>query len=154
MHPLGPVDGDVIPALIGGDTTYGNEKVVEWSKVVTSCNGFIILTPQYNWGYPGDLKNVLDHIYSEWKGKPVMTVTYGGHGGEKCDDQLRQVLSGLKMKVIEEKVHITLPSELIRTSARLNPSEYSEESESYLFLKEYKPALLKAVEQFKSTMEK
>lgn len=93
MHPLGSVTEDVIPALLGADAAYGAENVDKWSNLVKSCYGFIILTPQYNWGYPGDLKNVLDHLYFEWRNKPVMVVTYGGHGGGKCGDQLRQVLS-------------------------------------------------------------
>jgi len=46
---------------------------------------------------------VLDHLFNEWGGKPVLVVTYGGRGGGKCEEQLKVVLSGgLKMKVIEE----------------------------------------------------
>ncbi len=83
-----------------------------------------------------------------------MTVTYGGHGGEKCDVQLKQVLSGLKMKVIEQNVHITLPSDLIRTSARLDATTYSADGESYLFLREFEESLLKAIEQLRREVEK
>ena len=152
MHPLGPVTEDVIPALIGADALYATDNVNAWSALVKSCHGFIILTPQYNWGYPGDLKNALDHLYFEWRNKPVVVVTYGGHGGGKCGEQLRQVLSGLKMKVIERVISITLPSEYIRESSRLTPEQFSgtdsNHGVAFEFLAEADDALAKAVEEF------
>ncbi|EIN10389.1 NADPH-dependent FMN reductase, partial [Punctularia strigosozonata HHB-11173 SS5] len=77
----------------------------QWSEFVTSTDAFIVVTPQYNWGYPGDLKTMFDHLYNEWKGKPIMLVTYGGHGGARCNSQLRQVFEGgLGMRFVEPAV--------------------------------------------------
>ncbi|HUB84883.1 MAG TPA: NAD(P)H-dependent oxidoreductase, partial [Rhizomicrobium sp.] len=59
-----------------------------------------IVTPQYNWGYPAPLKNALDHLFDEWKNKPLLLITYGGHGGGKCAKQLRSVAKGLHMKTV------------------------------------------------------
>lgn len=81
-YPLGPVvDGTHIPAQVRDVSKYASPAVQEWSKFAASCAAFVIVTPQYNWGYPGELKNALDHLYHEWSGKPVAIVTYGGHGG-------------------------------------------------------------------------
>jgi NAD(P)H-dependent FMN reductase len=118
MHPLGPVSEELIPAVVAHKgIAYQNEKTAQWSQLVASCHAFIILTPQHNWGYPGDLKNALDHLYAEWSNKSVLVITYGGHGGDKCGPQLKQVLTCFKMKVIEGKIEITLPSEYIRTDS-------------------------------------
>ena len=154
VHPLGPVSDEVIPAMVPADGSYTLDKVNEWSKIVKSCNAFIILTPQYNWGYPGDLKNALDHLYYEWRGKPVMVVTYGGHGGEKCGSQLRQVLSGLRMKVVEDTVSITLPEEYIRTSARLRAEDFEtlETNPKFAFLVEAEESLGRAFENLKAAI--
>ena len=96
---------------------------------MSSCSGFIVLTPQHNWGYPGELKNALDHLYWEWRGKPVMLVTYGGHGGGKCASQLKEVMEGgLKMRVVSA-VEITLPEEYIRKGRRVTFNK-GEENES------------------------
>ena len=58
-------------------------------------------------------------MYKEWRGKNVLVVTYGGHGGNKCGDQLRTVLEGgLKMSVIGS-VGITLPVEYIKGNKRI-----------------------------------
>jgi NAD(P)H-dependent FMN reductase len=77
---------------------YRHEHTKAWSRKVSESDAVVIVTPQYNWGYPAALKNALDHLYAEWRGKPAVIVTYGGHGGDKCARQLRQVANGLHMK--------------------------------------------------------
>ncbi len=69
-----------------------------WSDKVAGAKAIIFVTPQYNWGYPAPLKNAIDHLYREWAGKPVVIAAYGGHGGDKCAAQLRQVVEGLSMR--------------------------------------------------------
>lgn len=79
------------------------------------------MTPQFNHGYPGGLKNALDHLWWEWKDKPAMIVVYGGRGGERAATQLQQVLEGgLKMKVVAESVCVTLPIDYIRGEDRVD----------------------------------
>ena len=83
-----------------------HEHTKAWSQKVASLQGFIFVTPQYNWGYPAALKNALDFLFKEWTGKPAGIVAYGGHGGNKCAEQLQQVLTGLRM-------HVHMPPALI-----------------------------------------
>lgn len=71
-----------------------------WSRVVSTLDIFIFVTPQYNWGLPAALKNAIDRVYHEWRGKSAIVVSYGGHGGDKCNRQLQEVLQGLKMNVV------------------------------------------------------
>ncbi|KAK9793184.1 hypothetical protein WJX73_008688 [Symbiochloris irregularis] len=61
-----------------------------WSNKVSSFQGFVFVTPQYNWGYPAPLKNALDYLFKEWNGKPALVVTFGGRGGGKCAAQLKE----------------------------------------------------------------
>lgn len=149
MHPLGPIEDDIIPALVGAKDTYTSDKVSAWSSLVASCQAFVILTPQHNWGYPGELKTALDHLYHEWNGKPVMIATYGGHGGGKCYEQLRQVLTGLKMQVIDESVQISLPAEYIRSSSRLSPNDFEYGVEMPDFIKIARVPLQSALTKLK-----
>jgi NAD(P)H-dependent FMN reductase len=64
------------------------------SDVLAAADGLVIVTPEYNSGYPGVLKNALDYLLPELKRKPVgiVTVSAGGFGGLSCLAQLRQVL--------------------------------------------------------------
>ena len=51
----------------------------------------LLLSAQYNWGYPAALKNAIDYLYHEWKGKPAAIISYGTRGGGKAAEQLKQV---------------------------------------------------------------
>jgi NAD(P)H-dependent FMN reductase len=95
---LGLDDEPDIPAA-GGD--YHSPSTRRWGELVRSATGVVLVSPQYNWGYPAPLKNAIDHLYLEWRGKPVLIVTYGGRGGDKCGAQLRQVLSGMGVNLTD-----------------------------------------------------
>ena len=64
------------------------------SEGLAAADAVVIVTPEYNNGYPGVLKNALDYMLPELKRKPVgvVTVSAGGFGGVNCLAQLRQVL--------------------------------------------------------------
>ena len=79
---------------------YTSERTRAWSAKISEASGFVFVTPQYNWGYPAPLKNALDRLYKEWVGKPAVIVTYGGHRGDKCARQLRQVVRALHMRPV------------------------------------------------------
>lgn len=61
-------------------------------------DGFVIVTPEYNRGIPGALKNMIDHLYSEWSRKPfaLVGVSNGFVGGARAVDHLTTVLPGVE----------------------------------------------------------
>lgn len=67
---------------------------VRLSEALDSADGLIIVSPEYNNGYPGVLKNALDYLLPEFARMPVgiVTVSAGGFGGISCLAQLRLVL--------------------------------------------------------------
>ncbi|KAH7336444.1 putative NADPH-dependent FMN reductase [Rhexocercosporidium sp. MPI-PUGE-AT-0058] len=119
-NPLPLYDEPGIPSLITEASGYKHAHTQAWSLLISSHSAFIFLTPQYNWGYPASLKNAIDYLYFEWRDKPTMIVSYGGHGGGKAASQLRQVLEGgLKMKVVEAMPALTFPGrEVLRQASR------------------------------------
>ncbi|KAK1146803.1 hypothetical protein N8T08_002564 [Aspergillus melleus] len=98
-----------IPSQIRSPDEYTHAHSRAWSREITAHDAFIFVTPQYNWGYPASIKNALDYLYHEWKGKPALIVSYGGHGGGKAAEQLRQVLQGLRMTPVEKTVPLAFP---------------------------------------------
>ena len=106
-----------IPAL----GHYTQDHTLAWSRKIAAAQGFVVVTPQYNWGYPAALKNALDHLYAEWAGKPLVIVSYGGHGGGKCAAQLREVAEGLNMRPAMLMPALTLTRATIGGSAPLVP---------------------------------
>lgn len=65
--------------------------VIDFAGRVKSADGVIIVTPEYNGGYPAALKNVVDLLYEEWHRKPVAisTVSDGSFGGTQVITSLQ-----------------------------------------------------------------
>lgn len=49
--------------------------VLKFAQKIKSSDGIIIVTPEYNGGYPASLKNAIDLLHEEWYHKPVAIVT-------------------------------------------------------------------------------
>ena len=93
-----------MPPMMGG---YSDEAQQRWAEQVARADGYVLVTPEYNHGYPAVLKNALDHLFSEWNGKPVAFVGYGGPGGGlRAVEQLRQVVVELEMVPMRQQVAI------------------------------------------------
>src|SRR5699024_10494793 len=72
---------------------------------MAEADAFIIVTPEYNHGYPAPLKALIDRYTSEWEAKPVAFVSYGGiSGGIHAAEQLRTVLGWLHAVPIRDGV--------------------------------------------------
>lgn len=102
-------DESDIPSQITDSSNYDHAHTRAWSKEIQKQDAFIFVVPQYNWGYPATIKNAIDYLYNEWKGKPAMVVSYGGHGGGKCNKQLREVLQGVRMTPTSKNVELAFP---------------------------------------------
>ena len=88
---------------------YRDPATLRWAAAIGPIDGFVIVTPEYNHGYPAALKNALDQLYAEWNHKPVTFVTYGGSaGGVRAAEQLAQVAVELKMASLRPQVHIPM----------------------------------------------
>lgn len=116
-HPLPIFDQPASPARTLRD--YPNEAIARWGRTVDEADGFILVTPEYNHGYPASLKNALDHIFPELNRKPVAFVGYGNVGGARAIEQLRLVAVELEMAPLRHAVHI-LP-ELMVPAMKADP---------------------------------
>ncbi len=65
-----------------------------FAEKITAAEGVIIVTPEYNGGYPASLKNVIDLLYPEWKRKPIAicTVSEGAFAGSQVITSLQFTL--------------------------------------------------------------
>lgn len=109
----------VSPADVKG--LYQNPLVNIWSEKIDSADAFIIVTPEYNHGYPSSLKNNMDYLYKEWNKKPIAFVGYGTTGGAFSVGQIRQVAIELQMAPIRTAVHIASPWNLVEKDGSLKP---------------------------------
>lgn len=101
--------------LMAGMNQYQHAHTHAWAKTIAESDAVLFVTPQYNGGYPAALKNAIDYLYAEWKGRPSAIVSYGGHGGLAAAAQLRQVLEFIGLDLAEESSAFTiLPTDYSR----------------------------------------
>jgi NAD(P)H-dependent FMN reductase len=104
------------------EKTYESECERAWVALIGRMAGFIIVTPEYNHGYPAALKNALDYAYAGWNRKPVAFVSYGGSsGGVRAVQQLRQVAIELQLAPIRDEVNIPFVGRAL--TAEGNPTD-------------------------------
>ena len=108
---------------------YSKDHTKRWSKKIDEGEAFIIVTGEYNYGYPAPLKNALDFLYQEWNYKPVSFVSYGGvAGGTRSVQQLKQVVNAMKMTAVMESVNIPFFEKYIDKSGKFNADEILQKS--------------------------
>ncbi|MGO4261173.1 NADPH-dependent FMN reductase [Lysobacter sp. TAB13] len=105
-HPLPLFEEPVPPSFTGG--VYQNPAADAWRRRIGEYDGYILTAAEYNHGPTAVLKNALDSAFVEWADKPVTFVGYGGVGGSRAIEQLRQHAIELKMAPIRNAVHIGL----------------------------------------------
>jgi NAD(P)H-dependent FMN reductase len=72
--------------------------ILDFAGKIRNADGILIVTPEYNGGYPAALKNVIDLLTNEWKRKPVAisTVSDGSFGGSQVITSLQFSLWKIK----------------------------------------------------------
>jgi NAD(P)H-dependent FMN reductase len=93
---------------------YEHQHTKDWSETINAADAFVMVTPEYNYGYPASLKNAIDYLHFEWQHKPVGFVSYGGvAAGTRAVQQLKQVVTTLKLWPLVEGVNIPFHAQFI-----------------------------------------
>lgn len=111
----------------------------EWSKIMESSSGLVIVSPEYNHGYPGELKLMLDELYDEYLGKPVLVcgVSDGELGGARMVENLLPVLTTLGLYPLRRGVYFSNADKLIDGKANINDPMKQQLDKSIEKFKEY-----------------
>lgn len=121
---------EAIPAH-QGNGEYGDERVDSWGRAIADCDGFIFVTPEYNHGVPGALKNAFDSIFHEWWSKSVAFVAYGAAFGFRVVEQWRPIVANANM--FDIKAQVGLSTILHVTDGAPAPTERHEAELAGLF---------------------
>lgn len=94
-----------------------------YAAITAQADAFYIVTPEYNHGYPGSLKRMLDSEYRNYRHKPVgmAGVSNGNWGGVRVCEALLPVLHRLGMPVIHSEVYFPKVQELFAEDGQLHP---------------------------------
>ncbi len=103
--PMPFFDQAVSPAT-PGKAPYENEVVKKWTAAIAESDGFVFVTPEYNYGPAAVLKNAIDWVYPEWNRKAAGFVSYGSAMGARAVQQLRETAIELQLAPVRKSVHI------------------------------------------------
>src|SRR6267154_552031 len=103
--PMPFFDQPVSPAT-PGRLPYAHEVVKKWTAAIAQSDGFVFVTPEYNYGPAAVLKNAIDWVYPEWNRKAAAFVSYGSAMGARSVQQLRETAIELQLAPVRTSVHI------------------------------------------------
>jgi NAD(P)H-dependent FMN reductase len=104
-YPMPFFDQPSTPAM-PGRPAFEHDVVQKWTAAIERSDGFVFVTPEYNYGTSAVLKNAIDWVYSEWNRKAVGFVSYGSAMGARAVQQLRETAIELQLAPIRASVHI------------------------------------------------
>lgn len=87
---------------------YSKEHTRAWAAKIASFDAFVFVTPEYNHGISGALKNAIDFLFKEWNNKAAGFVGYGSAGGARAVESLRLVMGELMIADVRAQVMLSL----------------------------------------------
>jgi NAD(P)H-dependent FMN reductase len=87
---------------------YSKPHTKAWAAKIASFDGFVFVSPEYNHGISGALKNAIDFLYAEWNNKAAGFVSYGSAGGARAVESLRLVMGELMVADVRAQVMLSL----------------------------------------------
>ena len=76
------------------------QHAIDWGARIESLDALLILTPQYNGAYPGQLKNAIDFLYAEWESLPTFLVGYGWNDANEVLPMLETLMGRVGAEVV------------------------------------------------------
>ena len=101
-----PFFDQAAPPAMPGRAPYENEVVKRWTAEIAAADGFVFVTPEYNFGPSAVLKNAIDWVYPEWNRKAAAFVSYGSAMGARSVQQLRETAIELQIAPVRSSVHV------------------------------------------------
>ena len=97
-----------------------------WADLARRADGFILVAPEYNHGYPGLLKHALDMNLEEYIHKPVALcgVSAGPFGGARVIEQLVNVVRELGLVVTFNDVNFGGMAKLFSETGELQDESF------------------------------
>lgn len=87
---------------------YSKPHTKAWAAKIESLDAFVFVTPEYNHGPSGALKNAIDFLYKEWNNKAAGFIGYGSAGGARAVEQLRQIMGEIMVADVRSAVALSL----------------------------------------------
>jgi NAD(P)H-dependent FMN reductase len=98
-----PLLDEPVPPSLG---QYSMPHTKRWAAKIESFDAYVFVTPEYNHGTSGALKNAIDYLFKEWNNKVAGFVGYGSAGGVRAIEHLRLVMG--ELMIADVRAHVAL----------------------------------------------
>jgi NAD(P)H-dependent FMN reductase len=103
-----PLLDEAIPASFG---QYSHDHTRRWSAKISSFDGYVFVTPEYNHSIPAALKNSLDFLHREFHNKAAGFIGYGFAMAARAIEHLKCVLAELQVASVRNQVGLSMFSD-------------------------------------------
>jgi NAD(P)H-dependent FMN reductase len=100
-----PLLDEPAPPIMG---QYSKPHTKRWAAKIAVFDAYVFVTPEYNHGINGALKNAIDFLFAEWNNKAAGFVSYGGASGARAVEHLRLVLAEVQMATVRNQVLLSM----------------------------------------------
>lgn len=112
---------------------YTHQHTKDWSAKISGADAFILVTPEYNYGFPATIKNAIDFLFNEWRHKPIGFLSYGGvAAGTRSIQMLKLTLTALEMVPLSTAINIPFYAHHIKDDVFV-PTEEHKKTADMLF---------------------
>lgn len=119
-----PLLDEPVPPSAG---KYSQAHTKAWSAKIESFDAYVFVTPEYNHGTSGALKNAIDFLYREWNNKAAGFVGYGSAGGTRAVENLRLVMGELQVADVRAQVALSLRTDF-ENFTTFKPADHHEKA--------------------------
>jgi NAD(P)H-dependent FMN reductase len=106
---------------------YSKPHTKAWAAKIDNFDAYVFVTPEYNHGISGALKNAIDFLFAEWNNKAAGFVSYGGASGARAVEHLRLVLAEVQMATVRNQVLLSMYTDFENFSV-FKPGSHKEAS--------------------------
>lgn len=107
----------------------------KWRDIASSSEGFVFVIPEYNHGYPGEWKLLMDSLYKkEYMGKvaALVGVSDGNFGGARAVELAMLSLATRGMHVMKDALHFIRVQELFDENGTLVSEDQKERVKNFI----------------------
>ena len=119
-----PLLDEPVPPIMG---QYSKPHTKTWATKIAVFDAYVFVTPEYNHGTSGALKNAIDFLFAEWNNKAGGFVSYGGASGARAVEQLRLNLTEVRMATVRNQVLFSMYTDFENFSV-FKPESHKEEA--------------------------
>ena len=112
-----------------------DERSTKWKEIVIDTDTFIFILPEYNHGYPGEWKLLVDSLYDDYKGKDAYLVTVSGgvFSGVRVADHVKPILIELNLLPRKTGLHVGRVKSVLDETGEPTDDDFAEKAEEFVY---------------------